>query len=392
MGWLWVVDTYGVAMSSRLLKIISLFCRISSLLYGPFAKEPYNFKEPTNRSHPIHVCTHVHECIHEMYILCWYIQYKNQIYVHEWYILYANPMCVHVCTRVHECIYKICILCWDIPYTNHICVHVCTHVHECTYQNVQPIAFGVSFLLSSMTIDDPVHTVFFATLNRDQRDWDSRLRLSETSKAIGCIYCVFSFSYFLILIFVFSISHFLISYFSFSYLLVHSVLFFDFLIFFCSALEKILLCCIFDVFDVVFLICFDFFFLSALSVWWRCWSQCLALSLSPQLTATHCNALQHTATHRTTSCSFSLLLWHTTATHCNMSRFLSLFLSLSCSLSLSRALSLASARARTLSLSLSHSLSLSLSRTLWRALSLSLSRARALSLSLSRSLLHNRPP
>ena len=37
----------------RLLKIIGLFCRISSLLLGSFATETYNFKEPTNRSHPI---------------------------------------------------------------------------------------------------------------------------------------------------------------------------------------------------------------------------------------------------------------------------------------------------------------------------------------------------
>ena len=38
---------------SRLLKIIGLFCRMSSLLQGSFAKETYDFKEPTNRSHPI---------------------------------------------------------------------------------------------------------------------------------------------------------------------------------------------------------------------------------------------------------------------------------------------------------------------------------------------------
>jgi len=44
---------YGVATMSRLLKIIGLFCRISSVLYGSFAKETYDFKEPTNRSHPI---------------------------------------------------------------------------------------------------------------------------------------------------------------------------------------------------------------------------------------------------------------------------------------------------------------------------------------------------
>jgi len=42
-----------VATISRLLKIIGLFGRISSLFKGSFAKETYHFKEPTNRSHPI---------------------------------------------------------------------------------------------------------------------------------------------------------------------------------------------------------------------------------------------------------------------------------------------------------------------------------------------------
>jgi len=43
--------SYGVATISRLLKMIGLFCRISSFLQVSFAKENYNFKEPTNRSH-----------------------------------------------------------------------------------------------------------------------------------------------------------------------------------------------------------------------------------------------------------------------------------------------------------------------------------------------------
>ena len=34
------VCIYGVATISRLLKIIGLFCRISSLLQGSFAKRP----------------------------------------------------------------------------------------------------------------------------------------------------------------------------------------------------------------------------------------------------------------------------------------------------------------------------------------------------------------
>ena len=38
---------------SKPLKMIGLFCRISTLLQGSFAKETYDFKEPTNQRHPI---------------------------------------------------------------------------------------------------------------------------------------------------------------------------------------------------------------------------------------------------------------------------------------------------------------------------------------------------
>jgi len=61
-----------VATISRLLKILGLFCRISSLLQGSFAKDTYNFKAPADRSHPIRVnvshtsvhITHVHVRLH----------------------------------------------------------------------------------------------------------------------------------------------------------------------------------------------------------------------------------------------------------------------------------------------------------------------------------------
>jgi len=53
---------YGVATFSRLLTIIGLFCRISSLLEGSFAKEIYKFKEPTNRSHPIELVSALARC------------------------------------------------------------------------------------------------------------------------------------------------------------------------------------------------------------------------------------------------------------------------------------------------------------------------------------------
>ena len=44
---------YGVATISRLLKIIGLFCKRSLQKRLIFSKETYNFKEPTDRSHPI---------------------------------------------------------------------------------------------------------------------------------------------------------------------------------------------------------------------------------------------------------------------------------------------------------------------------------------------------
>jgi len=62
---------YGVATNSRLLEIVGLFCKISSLLQGSFAKETYNFEEPTDRSHPIpsvrkahtHICQYTYACV-----------------------------------------------------------------------------------------------------------------------------------------------------------------------------------------------------------------------------------------------------------------------------------------------------------------------------------------
>jgi len=50
--------SYGVAATSRLLKIIGLFCKRDLEKRRYSAKETYNFKEPTNRSPPIVPCIH----------------------------------------------------------------------------------------------------------------------------------------------------------------------------------------------------------------------------------------------------------------------------------------------------------------------------------------------
>jgi len=49
----WVCCLYGVATISSIDQIIGLFCRISSLLWGSFAKESYNLIDTSNCSHPI---------------------------------------------------------------------------------------------------------------------------------------------------------------------------------------------------------------------------------------------------------------------------------------------------------------------------------------------------
>ena len=94
---------YGVSTMSRLLKIISLFCRIQSLLQDSFAKETYNFEELTNRSHPIanvrlvHICIHgyarhanicVYTCIY-VYIIYMNVYIESYIYINAYmYIMH----------------------------------------------------------------------------------------------------------------------------------------------------------------------------------------------------------------------------------------------------------------------------------------------------------------
>jgi len=52
---------YGVASVSRIDKITGLFCRISSVLWGSFAKGTHNFIDPTKQSQPIHRTPSVNE-------------------------------------------------------------------------------------------------------------------------------------------------------------------------------------------------------------------------------------------------------------------------------------------------------------------------------------------
>ena len=60
------VFKYEVAAVSRIDKTIGLFCRISSLLCGSFAKETYDFIDPTNRGYLISCewkCVSLNVCV-----------------------------------------------------------------------------------------------------------------------------------------------------------------------------------------------------------------------------------------------------------------------------------------------------------------------------------------
>jgi len=98
-----------VATISRLLKITGLFCRISSLLQGSFAKETYNFKEHTSRSHPIP----------PMYILL-YISPCEMAAVISLFVC-AYVLCVCVCGLAEtKCV---CVCNLDINYITHTYTH-----------------------------------------------------------------------------------------------------------------------------------------------------------------------------------------------------------------------------------------------------------------------------
>jgi len=114
---------YGMATVSRLLKNIRLFCRISSLLLGSFAKETYHFKEPNNRSHPMtpYYTLRVHHMWtpHNCRQLCTYM-YIRHVYTYTTYVLY-----IHICAYTtymyiqHTCCIYI--------YTQHTC---CAYIYR----------------------------------------------------------------------------------------------------------------------------------------------------------------------------------------------------------------------------------------------------------------------
>jgi len=118
-----LVNSYGVASTSRLLKIIGLFCKRSLSKRRSSAKETKNLKEPTDCSHPI----------------CIGILDLNTISPPP----FLSRTHIHTHTRTHN---------WK------------THINaQWVVNDSQPIAFEVSFLQSQNSIDCLVIYVSCAT-------------------------------------------------------------------------------------------------------------------------------------------------------------------------------------------------------------------------------------
>jgi len=126
-------SVYGVAMISKLLKLIGLFCKraLWKRLYS--TKETYNLIDPTNWSHPIsliHIHTFSCMCLYTCLYTCMCLQYISQTCVY-----------MYIYTRVYSCV------CLYIYIYIHVSVYICMHTphpRSCTQK------FEVVYIYSYM--------------------------------------------------------------------------------------------------------------------------------------------------------------------------------------------------------------------------------------------------
>jgi len=102
-----LLNVYGVATVSRIHKITGLFCRMSSLLQGSFAKPTYNFIDPTNHSHPVvctgHIWAHICIVVHYMCIMHMYASLRVVWGVSWMCSMHRMYMGAYVCHVYHTC-------------------------------------------------------------------------------------------------------------------------------------------------------------------------------------------------------------------------------------------------------------------------------------------------
>jgi len=124
---------YGVALVSRIDKIIGLFCKRALQKRQYSAKETYNFIDPTDRNHPIciYVCRKgmpgsISELLYNVLINIPYL------YICIYLNIYVN-ICIHIYTCMHLCVYIYVYIHAYIHIHTYIYVYVHTYVH--TWKN-----------------------------------------------------------------------------------------------------------------------------------------------------------------------------------------------------------------------------------------------------------------
>ena len=115
------IYNYGVASTSRLLQIRSLFRKRALWKRGFFAKETYNFKEPTNRSHPISsIWIQLSSSCTSIYIQLPWLLYTCNMTITElhMHLFTTKPIYIH--------------LLWS-------CISICIHLNPSIYNHYRVV-------------------------------------------------------------------------------------------------------------------------------------------------------------------------------------------------------------------------------------------------------------
>jgi len=146
-----------MAIARDHIKIMGLFCRISSLFKGSFAKETYNFKEPTNRSHPIWLSretTLEHMSNQHIYIYIYIFSNREShlsLYTQKRSHIHSKKASIYTeeCAIVrdsHRCLYIYIYILFQIYiYILFLCMHV--NVRSCIYVYIVYICTCINALL-----------------------------------------------------------------------------------------------------------------------------------------------------------------------------------------------------------------------------------------------------
>jgi len=120
-----IFPAYGVAAVGRIDKITGLFCRISSVLHGSFAKETYNLIDPANQSHPIDVSVPSSACTRLLHA-----HVRNTL----------QHVATHCNTPQHTALRMHARVCPDTHTPPNVCMHTssaCTRLqHTATHSNI----------------------------------------------------------------------------------------------------------------------------------------------------------------------------------------------------------------------------------------------------------------